>query len=365
MYQETNFKQSIGTRILLWLVPLVGAMLAMNAVVAIAAESEQGVFANDAVGKQGQAQWGLAYENDFLVPGGNDRDYTFGFALSYDQAKSGSTRSAWHGALAKLDGLVGIQSSAQKQGVELGFYGFTPAEKSSKQVNFNDRPFASLVYFSVANERVRPLQNSYVRTQISVGVLGLNIVPQAQDAFHQLIGNERPRGWGNQISNGGELTARYAITEQRLLYQAASGIELRQSSSASIGYLTEASWGLSLRLGKFNSRWHDFNPALASYAESSSSSSEGRQERFFWAGFALKARAYNAFLQGQFRYSAHSFSGSRLNRVIVEAWAGYTQSFANGYFISYGLRGHSSEVEQGEANRNVVWGGLKIGKRVI
>ena len=48
--------------------------------------------------------------------------------------------------------------------------------------------------------------------------------------------------------------------------------------------------------------------------------------------------------------------------MIVEAWLGYTQSFASGWRLSYVLRGHTSEVREGAADRNLLWGGLIIAR---
>jgi len=65
-------------------------------------------------------------------------------------------------------------------------------------------------------------------------------------------------------------------------------------------------------------------------------------------------------LQGQFRNSSVSYDPNELRPLLVEAWMGYTFAFKKGYRISYVLRGHSSEVEQGAGDRNLVWGGVII-----
>ena len=358
-----NEKQSVQERILLWLVPVVGALFALSGVAVLASAADVSVFDHQHQGYQplqARSRWGVSYENDFFVPGGNDRDYTFGLAISHSSA-SPKTEN-WHGALSSFDTLLGLQSRPNRRGFEGGFYGFTPADKTFSTVNTEDRPFSSLVYLATSHERINPMQQSVVRTQLSIGVLGLSIVGQVQEQLHDLIGNEQPQGWDKQVSNGGEPSARYVISKQRLIGKASNRIEVRETRTASAGYLTEASWGLSMRAGKLNSSWYEFNPDVASYAESSSSVNRGSNERFFWAGMAVKLRAYNAFLQGQFRDSAHRLNASELNHTVVEAWAGYTQSFSSGYFLSYGLRGHSSEIKNGEGNRDVVWGGLMLGK---
>jgi len=102
---------------------------------------------------------------------------------------------------------------------------------------------------------------------------------------------------------------------------------------------------------------------LTNYGEKAVPSDLGQvSEHYFWTGFALKARAYNAFLEGQFRDSAVSYASDELNHGIAEAWVGYMVALQNGYSFNYSIRGHTSELKQGAGNRNVVWGGILITK---
>lgn len=366
MNEDTEQIVSLRERIALWVIPIVGALLALNSVAVFATVAERSVFEHEAQAyelPQTKSRWGLVYENDFFAPSSSDKDYTFGLALNY--TSSGIVSNVSHRPLALIDKALGFRSIPSRSGFEAGFYGFTPADKTEAGINRSDRPFSSLVYVASSNERIDPIEQSVVRTQLSVGVLGLKLVGQVQEEFHALIGNEEPQGWDSQISKGGEATVRYAISKQRLLSKHSNSFELREMRGASLGYLTEASWGLSLRAGKLNSSWHEFNPDVVAYAESAAAANRGFSERFFWAGAAVKARVYNVFLQGQFSESDHVFDASGLNHVIFELWAGYTQSYKSGYFVSYGLRGHSSEVNEGEADRAVLWGGVMLGKKMI
>ncbi len=133
-----------------------------------------------------------------------------------------------------------------------------------------------------------------------------------------------------------------------------------------MGYLTEASWGLSFRAGKIISPWASFNPELISYGEKSTYSNDPSttNEQYFWSGFSLKARFYNAFLQGQFRDSDFSYKYSDLRPIIAEAWVGYTYAFRQGYRVSYVLRAQTSELKNGDGDRNLVWGGLVFAKTI-
>lgn len=341
------------------------AFLAFSSIVATAADRDQSPIPEVAQPALGEARgrWALAYENDFFVPAGRDQDYTYGLSLSY--LRQGEVSPRTHGLLNMFDKVLGVnEGDSSGYGIELGLYGFTPEDTGVIEANPNDRPYASLLYFSTSKERVNLTGQTVLTTQVSLGVLGLDLVGDIQDEFHGAIRSQRPQGWHNQISDGGELTFRYSVSLQSLLY-ASKGFELRQTKAASIGYLTEANWGISFRAGRLNSTWHQFSPELASYAESSSSARRSANEHFFWGGIAVKARAYNVFLQGQFRSSPVSYENDDLNHLIVEAWAGYTRSFREGYYLSYGLRGHTSEVSRGDGNRQVIWGGVTIGKNLI
>lgn len=304
-------------------------------------------------------RWTFAMDNDYLVPGSRDQDYTYGLSVSYSNNDLGE--QFFSRALAKVDHWLGFRD-VTRHNIEFGLYGFTPEDISVATANQYDRPYASLVYGAVRNDRVYPLAGKVIRTQLTIGLLGLNWVGDLQESLHSVVDSKTPRGWRHQISSGGELTLRYNLAQQKLLALQPGELELKQTQSLSLGYITEVSWGLTLRTGQLHSLWHSFNPELASYAETSAQVSNSRSERFLWAGFAIKARAYNVFLQGQLRESAVKYDSTELEHMILEAWLGYTHGFANRVFISYGLRGHTSEVRSGQGNRNVLWGGLMLGR---
>ena len=97
-----------------------------------------------------------------------------------------------------------------------------------------------------------------------------------------------------------------------------------------MGYLTEASYAVSTRFGAINSPWWTFAPERVDYLAQPTplapASADGSGEFYVWAGAKLRLRAYNAFLQGQFRDSVHTLSSSDVNHVIGEAWPEHHQS---------------------------------------
>ncbi|MFK7732212.1 MAG: lipid A deacylase LpxR family protein [Pseudomonadales bacterium] len=334
-----------------------------------AAEYETVVVESGATKKQGYNSWSFAFDNDVLVPGSRDQDYTYG--LSATLSSETAPKSPWsldtplqwidqHSGFSSLDLMLGGQ--VRTYSTELGLYGFTPENISSEAVSAGDRPYASLLYLSNSREYEGTSSNTVWRSTFTVGILGLDLVGDLQNEVHAVIGSEEAQGWRNQISDGGEPTARYSVARQRLWSSGYSNVEIKTSVQGSIGYLTELSYGVSVRVGHIATRWQSFNPELASYREHSVPVliGKGFQESYFSVGIAIKARAYNAFLQGQFRDSTVEYGSGDLNHALVEAWVGYTHIFANGYRVSYTVRGHSSELKRGVGDRNVLWGGLTL-----
>lgn len=311
----------------------------------------------------------IAFDNDVFVPGARDQDYTYGINLTLVGDGVEDHWLSTHSPLAWLDRTIGIDQyigqNLQSSKIEYGLFGFTPENLSVERPEDGDRPYASLVYVSSTRERYEPAREVSWQTTLTVGVLGLPIVGEIQDAVHSVIDGEDPQGWDTQISEGGELTARYSVARQRLLYQSRSGMEIKSTVQGSIGYISEASWSLSMRAGNIQTPWVSFNPELASYGEKSTPTDHGWvSEQYFWTGFSLKARAYNAFLQGQFKDSEISYDSDELNHGIVEAWIGYTVALNSGYTFTYSIRGHTSELKDGVGDRSVLWGGLLVTKTI-
>lgn len=302
-------------------------------------------------------------DNDVFVPGERDQDYTGGLSLSYSSGDL--TQSVFYvGAiLDRLDEEFNLpQGSNNYYTIEAGLYGFTPEDAKHVHMNPNDRPYASILYFSNSHQRVDEVNQVAWQSTFTLGVLGLNLFGSVQNEIHDISNNKPAVGWNHQISDGGELTARYQISRQSGFRIPSDRWQVNFTQQLSIGYLTEASIGLSTRFGKIDSNWWNFQPELANYGEQRSGEMAKRNESYFFAGLALKARAYNAFLQGQVRDSDVSYSSDDVNHGLAELWVGYSQSLGNNYQLSYIIRGHTSELKQGIGDRNVLWGGLVLSK---
>ena len=312
----------------------------------------------------------FAFDNDILVPGSRDQDYTYGLSLSFTGGGVEDHLVSLHAPLGWIDQHVGfgrgVSNEIESSKIEYGLFGFTPEDIELTEPGQDDRPYASLIYVSSTRERYDPALQVSWQSTFTLGAMGLSLVGEIQDIVHSTFDGDRPQGWQNQISDGGELTARYSVARQNLWYQSGSGLEIKTTLQGSVGYITETSWSLSLRTGKIQTPWVSVNPELTSYGEKSTPSDVGRvSENYFWTGVSVKARAYNAFLQGQFKDSVVTYDSDELNHGIVEAWAGYTVAVTEGYSFTYSIRGHTSELKEGVGDRNVLWGGLQITKTFI
>lgn len=307
-------------------------------------------------------------DNDVLVPGSRDQDYTGGINISYSSEEVDNKSLYIDAPLNFLDGLFGIEDTSKNiYSIEAGLYGFTPEDTQRINSQTNDRPYASLLYFSNAHERIDTDKNTASQSTLTIGMLGLRMFGNLQNNVHRTTGGDAALGWDRQISDGGELTARYQYSRQSALDLRSfnftdSNFEVKLTQQVSLGYLTEASLSLGGRYGRLNSAWWSFNPELASYGEKVSGDIGHVGESYVFFGASLKARAYNAFLQGQFRHSEVSYSSHEVNHLLAEAWLGYTRSFGRGFQMSYVVRAHTSEVKKGKADREAVWGGIVISK---
>jgi hypothetical protein len=85
-------------------------------------------------------------------------------------------------------------------------------------------------------------------------------------------------------------------------------------------------------------------------------------EVFAFAGARAKLRAYNAFLQGQFRQSDLTYGEGDANRAIAEAWAGVEWRTSSGWALQYLARWESPELRGGSGSRSFTWGSIEISK---
>jgi hypothetical protein len=200
-------------------------------------------------------------------------------------------------------------------------------------------------------------------SSLTVGVLGLSMTESLHGAVHDVVGSEHPQGYEHQISAGGEPTARYTLARQYLIVaHPTSELDVKATVQGSVGYLTETSAALTMRFGRFDTPWWSFAPELTDYiaAPMPIDARQARTEMYMFLGVRVKARAYNAFLQGQFRDSVVRYTFDEIEPIVAEAWLGFvTQIFENTQ-VSYALNYQTAELRDGPANREALWGAVQL-----
>jgi hypothetical protein len=146
---------------------------------------------------------------------------------------------------------------------------FTPDSLPATYIIKNDRPYGSLTYLQTVTAAVDPVKFRQCITTFSAGLIGTDLSKEVQTAIHKSMNDNdtkdprTPRGWGNQISNGGELTLAYTVEEERLItWKQVSGeekitytgIELKHAWKYSLGYYTNINYAFNFRLGKIDPR---------------------------------------------------------------------------------------------------------------
>jgi len=311
--------------------------------------------------------WAFSLDNDVLFPGvKQDRDYTGGMSLTIAGRRAQSAPLSLERPRNGLSHLLRLDPEhLVRHSIEYGLIVFTPQELHDRREQVDDRPYASLIYVANTGSDIDEQGEAALLTTLSVGVLGASFVDEFQQGLHRTIGLKNPVGWEDQISDGGELTARYSVARTTRHWHGEvlhSQADVTGSWRASIGYLSQLTIGITARIGFLDSPWWSYNPQITDYAEKSVPVSDGGAEHYWWGGIALHARAYNVFLQGQFRDSNQTFARDELRPLVAEAWLGYTHAFDNGWRFSYLLRGQSSEIRAGPGDRSVLWGSVVISR---
>jgi hypothetical protein len=305
-------------------------------------------------------------DNDLFAGDQKDRDYTGGMSItiSGERARDGLLsldpllRGLDRASTGDVDGDADVYYARQ-----IGLMAFTPSDTLVVEAQPDDRPYASLLFVSNGRVRVDADDRGAWTSSLTIGVLGLSVSERLHSAVHELVGSERPRGYDHQIAAGGEPTARYTLARQSLWIADPSGrVDVKTTVQGSVGFLTETSAAISLRAGRFNSPWWAFAPELTDYTSAPvpTESYRGGRELYVFVGARVKARAYNAFLQGQFRDSEVRYTSDEVQPLLAEAWIGVVTQILDQTQLSYALHYQTAELRDGPASRDSLWGAVQL-----
>jgi hypothetical protein len=330
------------------------------------------VVSSFALGASERKGFAIYLDQDMFGLNNEDRDYTMGlgFEYFYDEpsSKTPLLQSLHHYLKTTLtptyQSLLHIPKELSVQAMRSFMFGtiaYTPDKLSQTAKIVTDRPYASLLF--LADKRVEYNANFALGTELQVGILGTNIARTTQTWFHKQyrsLANSsepvEPKGWDNQISDGGELTARFKMSYTRLIYEDPTRYDLAYMTSLSLGYQTNVSLGVSGRFGKIKSDFWSlpFNPInrgtfIPSFAD---------DELYVWGAYKAIVVGYDALLQGQFRNSSVEFDYEQLQTIVHESAIGATAVY-DGWQITATLNRKSAELKA-PANRTHFWGGIYL-----
>jgi hypothetical protein len=311
------------------------------------------------------------FDNDLLSGMSRDQDYSWGMTLTFASPQTSRM-------LAPVDrvreGLHTILDWADAEGApsaaaQLGLLAMTPSTLTTSEPIKGDRPYASLLFVVTSAMEVLDGGKGAMFTSFTVGALGLNVAGSLQRMVHRTLDDDMPMGWDQQISDGGEPTARYVQARQWQLGNAAESgdpSEWKLTLSGSGGYLSEAVVAVSGRWGRFDSPWWSFAPELGDYTSAPLApllqpGPRTQRELFAFAGVRFKARLYNALLQGQFRHSDVRVAVDDLARLLLDGWIGVAGTWSD-MRISYTMHYGSPEITSEPGRRSAIWAGISFEK---
>jgi len=307
--------------------------------------------------------WTFSIENDLLAGSQKDADYTGGFMYTLSGPNASRLPLSLDPILRAVDNLWLPGHDAEpsaKAGFQISMQSWTPYDKADPLPVRNDRPYATVLALTSTRMMVTSEDEAAWASSLSVGLLGAGFAKDIHNGIHDLVNSgPGPKGYHHQISQGGEPTMRYSLRRQSLWGENKflnARHDFKFDVEGSIGYLTEASLGVSARLGQFSTPWwsmqaqhHEF------YAPH-----EAQGNFYLSYGMELKLRGYNALLQGQFRHSEVTVPRSNLETVIGVAWFGLTWGITDTTTLTYQMRHQTAEIRSGLGSRPFSSGGIYI-----
>ena len=140
------------------------------------------------------------WENDLLA--GTDRDYTNGFKFTWSTPyltnREESRLPEWSYPILNRLPLVNDPVSSRAISISLGQNIFTPEDTDTEELIEDQRPYAGHLYLAFGFHSKKG--NRKDTWEIGLGVVGPpSLAEETQNGIHELFGNERAKGWDNQI----------------------------------------------------------------------------------------------------------------------------------------------------------------------
>jgi hypothetical protein len=360
-----------------------------------------------------EERWGLSIFVDqdsvypWIAPWGGDQNYTMGVGLQISGqlarfASWPTEKIDWLFGLSRLHSHLretgailvdGTPRSPESHTLLLENGAFTPKHIEAAEPIFDDRPYASILALTAGHSTIDFYRRRVLRTDLTLGMLGLRLSESIQTSIHRCRRKKNqdkdpaavtpydPMGWPNQISDGGELTAKYTVTWLQALSESPPH-DLTLHLEGSLGYYTNAAVGFAARLGWLRSDfWATrYNPlsyvnqavpqavvesAQPTAAQAAAARRVPRRERgrsrveaYLFAAARARLVIYNELLQGGFLDSTVTIAGSDVERVVPEFDVGASLA-KSGWTLTIAATRRSPEMGVG-VPRTHTWGGIYV-----
>ncbi len=143
----------------------------------------------------------LYWENDFFT--GTDRDYTNGIKLTWSTPFGELQKSNipdWSYPVYRILPFIKVDDGTLAFSFSIGQDIYTPHNTESTELINDDRPYAGYTYFTAGFHARRGTQKN--TWEVQLGIVGpASYAETIQNAAHDLIGDERAKGWKNQLHN--------------------------------------------------------------------------------------------------------------------------------------------------------------------
>ncbi|MBB36224.1 MAG: hypothetical protein CME88_16230 [Hirschia sp.] len=238
--------------------------------------------------------WSLVVENDYF--GDSDDNYTNGLRLSWmSGSKPMDPVSRFATNLMRGDDAVVV-----RRGLAIGQSVFTPNDLQTTEYLPDQRPYAAWLYGEFTNVVER--SNTIDQLTIQLGVVGPSAGGEwAQEEIHNLIEDEAPQGWDNQIKDEVGVVISYDKKMRALakLGETDFGIDITPNLGVTLGNIyTNARAGLTVRIGQ--DLKNDYGPPRVrpSLAGSGYFAPDDGFSWYIFGGVEGRAVAHDIFLEG-------------------------------------------------------------------
>lgn len=298
MHYRTQSKQAQAAENTMKIITALGlsvVCLLFSASIVLAADAEGNKAPITRPQADYEGSFTFALENDLFT--GHDDNYTNGIRFAYLSAENSTPALIENIA----DALPIFNGNGHKRwGIEVGQNMYTPQDITIAAPQPNDRPWAGWTYASL--NMLTDTGNSLDTLSLTVGMVGpASGAAESQEFVHDLIGSNKPMGWGNQLKNEPGLVLTYEH-KWRGLYEFSPfgfGVDITPSIGGSAGNIyTHAAAGAVMRIGYDLPA--DYGPPLIRPNLSGSDFFVPTKSLgwYLFGGFEGRAVARNIFLDG-------------------------------------------------------------------